>query len=133
MADKESAVGEYVRVVKPGGTIGLNEATWLKTPPPPELVDFMARTVGLKGGLLASEGWTALLARQGIKELTSRTYRADSLSDPREDVKDLLRSLPRVLYALLRRPRFRQFIRASMGVPRDLLDYFGYGLHVGRV
>jgi ubiquinone/menaquinone biosynthesis C-methylase UbiE len=27
--DKESAVSEYVRVAKPGGTIGLNEATWL--------------------------------------------------------------------------------------------------------
>jgi arsenite methyltransferase len=35
--DKQKAVNEYVRVTKPGGYIGLNESTWLKVPPPPEL------------------------------------------------------------------------------------------------
>ena len=33
--DKQKAVNEYVRVLKPGGYVGLNESTWLKTPPPP--------------------------------------------------------------------------------------------------
>lgn len=31
--DKRKAVSEYVRITKPGGHIGLNETTWLKTPP----------------------------------------------------------------------------------------------------
>ena len=35
--DKERAVREYVRVAKPGGTIGLNQGTWMQSQPPPEL------------------------------------------------------------------------------------------------
>ena len=36
--DKQKAVDEYARVTKPGGYVGLNESTWLKVPPPPEMV-----------------------------------------------------------------------------------------------
>lgn len=32
--DKQLAVNEYTRVIKPGGFVGLNESTWLKEPPP---------------------------------------------------------------------------------------------------
>ena len=38
-ADKQKAVGEYTRVTKPGGYVGLNESTWPKVPPAPEMVD----------------------------------------------------------------------------------------------
>jgi len=31
--NKQKAVNECTRVVKPGGYIGLNEPTWIKTPP----------------------------------------------------------------------------------------------------
>lgn len=34
--------------------------------------------------------------------------------------------------SLIRRPRFRKFIKMSIAVPHNLLDYFGYGLYVGR-
>jgi ubiquinone/menaquinone biosynthesis C-methylase UbiE len=97
--DKEGAVGDYIRVAKPGGTIGLNEATWLKTPPPEEIIGFLSRTAGFKGELFTSDGWQELLERSGMKDITLRTYKTESLRDPKEDIKDLLRSFPRVLYS----------------------------------
>lgn len=130
--DKKGAVREYVRVAKPGGTIGLNEATWLKAPPPREIIGFLDRTVGFKGELFTSEGWKELLERSGMKEIMARAYKTESLSDPKEDIKDLVRSFPMVLYSLIRRPGFRAFIKMSMAVPNNLLDYFGYGLYVGQ-
>jgi ubiquinone/menaquinone biosynthesis C-methylase UbiE len=130
--DKDGAVSEYVRVAKPGGTIGLNEATWLKAPPPQEIIGFLSKTVGFKGELCTSQGWKELLERSGMKEITLRTYKTESLRDPKEDIKDLVRSFPRVLYSLIRRPKFREFIKKSIAVPDNLLDYFGYGLYVGR-
>jgi ubiquinone/menaquinone biosynthesis C-methylase UbiE len=130
--DKERAICEYVRVAKPGGTIGLNEATWLKAPPPQEIIGFLGRTVGFKGELFTSKGWKERLERSGMKDITLRTYKTESLRDPKEDIKDLLRSFPMVLYSLIRRPKFREFIKMSMAVPNSLLDYFGYGLYVGR-
>jgi ubiquinone/menaquinone biosynthesis C-methylase UbiE len=130
--DKESAVSEYIRVAKPGGTIGLNEATWLKAPPPQEIIGFLSRTVGFKGELFTSDGWKQLLERQGLKEIMVRTNKAESLSNPMENIKDLLRSFPQVLYGLIRRPKFRALIKMSLSIPKNLLDYFGYGLYVGR-
>ena len=130
--DKESAVKEYVRVAKPGGTIALNEAAWLKTPPPTEIIGFLADAVGFKNELFTTEGWKDLLERSGIKQIRAKTYRSESLSDPKEDIKDLARSFPKVLSSLIRRPRFRALIKMSMAVPDNLLDYFGYGLYVGR-
>jgi len=55
LESKEKAVQEYVRVVKPGGTIGLNEATWIK-PPPPGFPLYLAMTVGLRGEVLTVDG-----------------------------------------------------------------------------
>ena len=130
--DKAGAISEYVRVAKPGGTIGLNEATWLKSPPRQEIIGFLDRTFGFKGELFTSQGWKERLERSGIKEITLRTYKTDSLRDPKEDIKDLVQSFPRVLYSLIRRPKFREFIKMSMATPKNLLDYFGYGLYVGR-
>jgi len=130
--DKESALSEYVRVAKPGATIGLNEATWLKVPPPQEIIRFLDRTVGFKKELFTSQGWQDLLERSGMKQIKAKTYKSASLSDPKEDIKDLVRSFPRVVSSLIRRPQFRALIRMSMAVPHNLLDYFGYGLYVGR-
>ena len=129
--DKESAVSEYVRVAKPGGTIGLNEATWLKTPPPEEIIGFLSRTTGFKGELFTSEGWQELLERCRIKKIMATTFKTESLRDPKEDIKDLVRSFPSVVYSLIQRPKFREFLKLSMATPKNLLDYFGYGLYVG--
>jgi arsenite methyltransferase len=133
VSDKEKATREYARVAKPGGTIGLNEATWLQTPPPAELVGFLRRAFGFERELLTSAEWLGLLEGCGVKQLYTRTYKADSLSNPKEDIRDLIRTLPKVVYSLLRRPVFREFLRVSMSVPDNLLDYFGYGLYVGEI
>ncbi len=130
--DKEGALKEYIRVAKPGATIGLNEATWLKVPAPQEIIGFLTETVGFKNELLPSDGWQNLLERSGIKQIRAKTYRSESLSDRKEDLKDLVRSFPKVLYSLIRRPEFRALIKLSRAVPDHLLDYFGYGLYVGR-
>ncbi len=131
--DKEGALREYIRVTKPGGSIGLNEATWLKARPPQEMIEFLDRAVGFKNELFTPDGWKQLIERQGMREIMVRTNKAQSFSEPKENIKDLVRSFPRVLYSLIRRPKFRAFIKMSLSVPNNLLDYFGYGLYVGRI
>ena len=130
--DKDRAVSEYIRVAKSGGTIGLNEATWIKAPPPQEIIGFLSRTVGFTGELFTSDGWMQLLERQGIKDIMVTANKAESLRDPMENIKDVFGSLLRVLYSLIRRSKFRAFIKMSLAVPNNLLDYFGYGLYIGR-
>jgi arsenite methyltransferase len=130
VGDKRGAACEYIRVARPGGTIGLNEATWLK-PPPKELAEQLSQIFGVRGDLLPAEGWLELLASVGLNDIQARSYKAASLSNRRDDMADLLRTLPRVLSMYATNSAFRHFIRVSVSLPKDFLDYFGYGLYVG--
>ena len=59
--DKQRAVNEYTRVIKPAGYVGLNESTWLKTPPPPEMVAWSSQDLGANVKRLSSAERVSLL------------------------------------------------------------------------
>jgi len=130
--DKQRGVKEYLRVTKPGGYVGLNEATWIKTPPPAELVEYLSRTYGVKGEILTSDGWEELLAGTGLRDIVVRACKVEALSNKRDDVIDLLRVWHRALYLYIRSSAFRRFIKEALSIPKNLLEYFGYGIYVGR-
>lgn len=130
--DKRRAVNEYLRVTKPGGYVGLNEATWRKTPPPGELVRYLSATFGVKGKLLTSEGWKELLAAAGMRDMVVRTHKVSTSSAWREGLEDVVRLWHRVLHMYIRSSDFRRFMRETLSLPRSLFDYFGYGIYVGR-
>ncbi|UCC63497.1 MAG: class I SAM-dependent methyltransferase [Anaerolineae bacterium] len=132
LADKPRAVSGYVRVVKPGGHVALNEATWVKTPPPKELVEYLAGVFGVQGEILPAEGWVELLEGSGLRDVESTVHEAGALSNSLEDLKDVLRVGHRVLVQYVRSAAFRRFIRETLSVPRNLLEYLGYGIYVGR-
>ena len=132
LGDKQRGANEYLRVTKPGGYVGLNEATWIKTPPPMELVEYLSRTYGFKREILTSDGWAELLAGTGLGDIVARAYKVNSLSNKRDDVKDLLRVWHRALYLYIRSSAFRKFIKEALSIPKNLLEYFGYGIYVGR-
>jgi arsenite methyltransferase len=132
LEDKRRALAGYVRVVKPGGCVALNEATWTQTPPPEELVEYLAGVFGVQGEILDAEGWVELLQAAGLRDVESTVHRAGALSNSLEDIVDVLRVGHRVLYQYLRSAAFRRFIRETLSVPKNLLDYFGYGIYVGR-
>lgn len=138
--DKQKAVNEYVRVTKPGGYVGLNESTWLKTPPPPELVTWVSQDLGANVKPLTSGEWGGLLKTAGLRELVVKIYEMN--------VKDEARGLFRrygfvgmlgVLFRMLtlygKSPAYRKFVkevRKDGVTPKNLDQYFGYGLYVGQ-
>ena len=138
--DKQKAVTEYVRVTKPGGYVGLNESTWLKAPPPPEVVAWASQEVGACASPLTSEAWTALLASAGLQDIVV-IRRAINVGDEskgllqRYGCRGMLRVWWRLLNLYARNPAYRRFVaRVRQGglTPEDLDQYFGYGLYVGR-
>jgi len=72
--DKQRAVKEYARVTKPGGYVGLNESTWLKVPPPPELIAWASQDLGANVKPLTSEEWVGLLEGAALREIVAETY-----------------------------------------------------------
>ena len=129
--DKQKAVRGYVRVTRPGGIVGLNEGTKLKTPVPQDLIEYLAATFGFRASLLTREGWQGLLADAGLRDTLATTYKAEGLGSGREALKDALGVAHRALYMYVRNPAFRKYIGGSLSLPKNLMDYFGYGIYLG--
>lgn len=138
--DKQKAVDEYARVTKPGGYVGLNESTWLKSPPPPELIAWASQDLGANIGPLTSGEWTGLLANAGLSEIVTKIF-AINLRDEGKGMLQrygwggLLGIVGRMLSLYVSNPAYREFVkevREDEITPTNLEEYFGYGLYVGR-
>jgi arsenite methyltransferase len=138
--DKQKAVNEYLRVIKPGGYIGLNESLWLKVPPPPEVVAWASQDVGADVQPLTLDAWEGLLEGAGLREIILRPYEINTQDEAkgilqRYGLGGMLRVQLRMLSLYARSPAYRKFVkgvREAGLTPKNLDEYFGYGIFVGR-
>ncbi len=138
--DKQKAVNEYARVTKPGGYVGLNETTWLKVPPPPEVIAWAAQDVGASVKPLTPDEWIRLMNTAGLKGVTARIHPVDIQEEEKGILQrygwgGMLRVMGRMLLLYAKSPYYRDFVkRVRQGgiIPDHLNEYFGYGLFVGR-
>jgi len=138
LEDKQRAASEYVRVIKPEGYVGLNEATWIKAPPP-ELTEYLSRIMGAEF-LTCDNGWKELLEGSGLRETVVRIYKTNALSQWVNEVRqfeflDFLRAWYRFLFLFIKSPACRRFAKETLSMPKSifaLFKYFGYGIYVGR-
>jgi len=140
VADKPRAVGEYARVVRPGGYVGLAEGIWL-TPPPADLAVFLARVLG-GADFRAPDGWSALLAGAGLTDLVEqrctisarKQWKSELRRMERDELQEYLNAWKTFGSLLVTSPPFRRYLR-GLWPPRSalhLFDYLGYGVFVGR-
>lgn len=141
LPDQARALAEFVRVTRPGGSIGITEGTWHRAPPP-VLVDYMRRAMGALR-FQQPDGWRALLAGAGLQNVALHTYQLTTRGQLASDVgrldladlRDSLRAWRAFLRELLRDPGLRRYVRdllpASPQVWR-MFDYFGYVIAVGH-
>jgi SAM-dependent methyltransferase len=137
--DKQRAVSEYVRVAKPGGYVGLSEGTWVRAPPPMELVAYIDRTMA-KATFLTSDEWTELLEASGLTDIRARTYNFDALRMwinelRRVGFKDSVRTVGSFFSLYITSPPFRKYVKErtpSHKIIKNLLAYQGYGIYIGR-
>ena len=138
--DKQKAINEYVRVTKPGGYIGLNESTWLKFPPPPELVAWASKDLGANVKPLTSDEWTVLLKSAGLRDIETKTYEINVKDETRGLFRrygctGMMGVMMRMLALYVRSRSYRKFVkevRKGGVTPKNLDEYFGYGLYIGK-
>jgi arsenite methyltransferase len=139
--DKQRAVDEFARVTKPGGYVGVTEATLLKPTSDAEFLAYLARVAGMVGGMLSAEEWQAFLRKAGLEDIVARAHRIDV----RQEAKGRLKrySIRDILGALFRLPRMwfgdpsaKEFLKQTSGgvkhLNKETLEYYGYGVYVGR-
>jgi arsenite methyltransferase len=138
--DKRKAVSEYVRVTKQGGYIGLNESTWIKTNPPTKVVEYLFHSAG---GVKpeTSDGWKELLEGSGLSDSVVKTYKFPLLGQFVSDIRmvgftGFLKACGRILSLCFKSPTYREAIKEmtkeGWRPPKNLFEYWGYGIYVRR-
>jgi ubiquinone/menaquinone biosynthesis C-methylase UbiE len=133
---KSQALQEFARVLKPGGWLALNEETLLKSPLPPELLEWSVRTWEIDPDIPICSNWVDWLHQAGFDEVIARPYRfnprRESTQIQRYPLRDLLRMLWLMVRLSLRYNEFRRYISERRRLPTGLFDYLGYGLYAAR-
>jgi SAM-dependent methyltransferase len=138
--DKQLAVDEYARVLKYGGYVGLNESTWLKTPPPPDIKAWASQEVGAAVEPLPAQEWKRLLKNAGLTDLVVEIQEIDVKDEARGILKryglgGMLLRMGRILRLYINNPAYREFVQSlnrEKISPSNLTEYFGYGIYVGK-
>jgi arsenite methyltransferase len=133
--DKERVVSEYWRVVKPGGHVGLNEEIWLKTPSA-ELAGYVKSAWDIGPDVLTADAWVEMLENVGLRDIAVKTYQFDihreATQVKRYRFQDMWRMFYRTLFLYVRNPAFRKYMREKRRPPRNLFEYLGYVVLVGK-
>jgi len=136
--DKQKVINEYVRVTKSGGYVGMNEATWVETPPP-ELVEYMSRALG-QAEFLNPDDWKDLLEEAGLTGVVARVYKTSALRQWANEVRqmnprDYLGAWSKFFSLCFKSSAVRKWIKGISVPPRSvfrIFKYFGYGIYIGR-
>jgi arsenite methyltransferase len=132
--DKQQVANELVRVVRPGGRVGLNEEIWL-APPPPDLVQEVKRMWQIKPDIPTASDWQGMLERAGLRDIAVKTYEFDARREAsqikRYTVGDTWRMLYRTAWLYVTSHEFRDYMRERGRLPKDIWRYLSYALFTG--
>lgn len=133
--DKQRVLSEYARVTRPGGYVGLNEELWIETPPA-ELVERVRQIWDIKPDIPTLEGWMGLLEGAGLSDIVVQTYKFDTRREAtqvrRYRFQDMWNMFYRTLLLYVRNPAFREYMAERRHTPKDLFEYLGYAIFVGK-
>jgi SAM-dependent methyltransferase len=133
--DKSKAMGEYVRVAKRGGYVGITEMTWLQ-PPSAQLEATFRDTAHATA--LDAEGWKGLMKEAGLLDLVGSAHRMDLSAESKGRMErygglGIVKIMLRMLGMVITDRESRRIMQGGLGaVSRDMLDVVGYGVFAGR-
>ena len=132
--DKEKAMHEYVRVVKPGGYVGLNEAIWVNDPAD-KVTEIIVEATGQQ--FEPSEVWEGLMRESGLVDLVVENHEMGMRDEARNQSGllggwEYLRILGRMIKLLFTDRDTRSMLKYMSSSPGQYFKYMGYGLYAGR-
>jgi arsenite methyltransferase len=134
VADKAKALSEYLRVLKSGGYIGLNETAWLREPDE-RYRELMRQSV--QGDTLTVEAWAKLAEQAGLNDLQVRRYEISVLREvwgyvQRMGLRNLVQTSMRARALAKENAEYRAFVKRGASVPKEMAKTMGYVIIVGR-
>ena len=104
-------------MTKPGGYVLLNESTWLKVPPSPEVVAWASQDLGANVQPLIKDAWTGLMEKSGFKDIIAKIPPIDVQEEvkgvyQRYDFGGVLRIFSKTAVLYIRNPDYRRFVKS---------------------
>jgi SAM-dependent methyltransferase len=133
--DKIGAFREYLRVIKPGGYLGITEMVWLQ--PPTQAYQEMFKRAAFVSTHLPQE-WMDLMVEAGFADIVGNGYPIDPTRESkgrlqRYGLGNILGTLPRILRLLLTDKSSRMFFKdGTSNLSREIFNYVGYGVFAGK-
>jgi len=131
LLDTEKALGEMIRVTKPGGYVGDLEMTWQKEPPKAAVTE----TYDLWGGYhtMTLTRWRELLERLELQDVQAVDF-SEALDDMERTMRRELglSGMFKLQWRLAWRANLRRAMRDYRRLFKAYTDYIGYGYFVGR-
>ncbi len=130
--DAATVVAEIRRVLKPDSVLGVNEFTFLKSPPA-RLVSLLTGTLGIHA--FQQDEWESILRKAGFANVTSSVHRInlwEQLASHLEadGLKNYLAAIVTGVKDTSIRGTF--FNKEMLAAARDFMPYVGYGIYTGR-
>lgn len=139
---KKKGIKECIRVTKPGGYLGFNEAFWTTKKIPKELLEYFYRTTAAE--LETPDGWRKLFESAGFKDMVVRKHKVKNLLREAIEVikwygiRDLSSAWRRFFSLYFKNPEFRKYVKEMLPpkgvsiISKSFFKFFGYGIYVGR-
>jgi arsenite methyltransferase len=132
--EREKAMAEYVRVVKPGGYVGMTEGIWIKEPSD-ELAKIINEAINQE--FKPTKVWEALFVDAGMTELIVQTHPMGFREEARNQssllsFSDYMSILGKAILWLFKDSETRALIKYAGSNPKQYFEYMGYGIYVGR-
>jgi len=129
------ALREYVRVVAPGGYVGITESLWDSGFE--DQVSTLLSSLGVVPYRL--DDWRTLMARAGLTEIVGEEYQVDMSREAQGRIRrygclGLLRAIARAAWALISNRKVRSVLQRIMkgGSPVQVIKAARYGVLAGR-
>ena len=134
IADKTRALGECIRVTRPGGYVGVSESYSVKSVTP-QTAELLQRELGVDLPLLAD--WQSLWEASGLSDRTLNTYAIDARKEIQSRIQLIgvwwvIRAFARLVRLYLTRPEARRSLKAQFGSTSAVLDCIGCLVFAGR-
>lgn len=132
--DKQRSIAECVRVTRPGGWVGMNEAVWKDERPQPDL----ASVANVLGTWLPTQAeWRVRWEASGLSEQAFEVYDIALAEEGRSRVewigwRWLLPAWGRAIRLAISDGRVRGALREQLSYPPSLARLLGYALSAGQ-
>jgi ubiquinone/menaquinone biosynthesis C-methylase UbiE len=133
VVDKEAAMQELMRVIRPGGYIGITETYWIKPP----RADMLPKMENIAPAIISMDEWQKIWDDSGLEDRTFKDFKLDAKQEMRERLqwvgwRSILPAWWRIIKMILTNPSARTSLREQMDTPPEVMKYWGYGLFAGR-